>query len=128
MTSQALLLGDLVLEAIAGFSFGLLVLGPVVVSVLAFGAWVLSAPSAAVRWSEEWVGTGINLCTGLWVLNLIAQGGALWAYLSGNVSLIPPPLLERSTPLLVLNLVGPGVILSSICLSIARARVGGPTE
>lgn len=119
----ALLSGGLVLEAMLTFSLKVLVLAPAGIALLAFGAWLLSAPSDAVRWSEGWVRLGTNVGIGLWLVNLLSEALALWAWFFWGKSLLPSPDIERSVTLAILSVAAPGIVLTSIALSVVRAVV-----
>ncbi len=119
----ALLSGGHVLEAMLAFSFTILVLAPPGIALLAFGGWLLSAPNDAVRWSESWVRVGTNVGIGLWLVNLLTEALALWAWFFWGKSLVPSPAIDRSLTLAILSVAAPGIVLTSIGLSIVRAMV-----
>ena len=124
MVPIGVLSGNLVLEAMGRFSASLLVIAPVAIALLGFGAWILSAPSDETRWSESWVRIGTNLGIGLWLVNLITEAVALWAWFIHDKTILPVGAVDRSLVIAILSMIGPGIILSSIGLSVSRALVG----
>lgn len=123
MAPIAVLSGNLVLEGMVHFSASLLAIAPVAVASLGFGAWILSAPSDDARWSEAWVRIGTNLGIGLWLLNLLAEALALWAWFFFDKTIVPTAEVDRSVIMAIFSMVGPGAFLSSIVVSVSRALV-----
>ena len=118
--TPALLLGDSIWGEMAKFSIALLVVAPIAIALLALGAWLLSAPSDEARWSESWVRVGTNLGIGIWLVNVLSEAIALWAWFFHDRGIIPAIETDQCIALTLASLVGPGFLLSSLCLALAR--------
>lgn len=108
------------LEPVLRFAAALLVIAPAALALLAFGAWILFAPSDSVRWSETWVANGAHVGLGVWLLNVLTVAFALWAWFFLGVTFIPRERMQ-GTVLEVANLIAPGFVLSAVGWGVSRA-------
>ena len=105
------------------FAWRTLAFAPPAIAGVGFTVWLLVAPSPEARWTERWVGLGRSLSVAVWVVNVVAEALALWAWFGYGQAVVPDRYMDRGGAWAVLGIVAPGAALTSLALGLIRARM-----